>query len=86
MTPRAASRVSILSALTASSESRYRSTLVSNNESAPLIRFESIELKPCGQPAPELAQSRQQFARAGRLGYCERVLGDNLNFNLIALF
>src|SRR5271163_633339 len=86
MTPRAASSVSILSALTVSSESRYRSTLVSKNESAPLIRFESIELERCRQPAPELAKSRQKFARAGCLGYCERVLGSNLNFDLIALF
>ncbi len=52
------------------------------NESAPLIRFESDELERRGQPAPELAQPCQQFARPRRLGDGERPLGSILDLYL----
>src|ERR1700691_5156150 len=84
--PRADSRISILSALSVLSESRYSNTLVSKNGSAPLIRFETIALERSRQPSAELADPRQRLARAGLLGYGARVFGGNLNFDLITLF
>src|ERR1700722_19347440 len=86
MVPRSASNSSIRSALLASSESRYSNALVSKNESASLIRFESIELEGRRQPAAVLPQPRQQFARAGGLRDLEDPFTRDLNFQHVAYF
>src|SRR5258708_29856446 len=86
MVPRSASNSSIRSALLESSESRYSNTLVSKNESASLIRFESIELESRRQPPAELPQPRQQFARVGSLRDLEDPFTRDLNFQHVAFF
>src|ERR1700727_199396 len=86
MVPRSASNSSIRSAFLESSDSKYSNTLVSKNESASLIRFESIELEGRRQPAAVLPQPRQQFALVGSPRDFPGPFSRDLNFQNVAFF
>src|SRR5712664_1797316 len=84
MTPPALRISSTLSALTSSSDSRYRRTLVSKKASAPLIGFQELKLEILGQAAAEPAEAGQEFGGGGGLLYFQNTFTGGMHCDVVA--